>query len=132
MQNRLRKKILGESINESQCKSLNNKRLSFRSLPKNFFSKKNLNVILSIDSASRKLPCMYVCMYVTMSFKKTRLLNDKDSNDKKLTENATSDQGCQTVCFQTENPNLGKFWRVLQWKMLEYVMDTCSILRSLA
>jgi hypothetical protein len=22
------------------------------------------------------------------------------------------------VYFQTENPNLGKFWRVWQWKML--------------
>jgi hypothetical protein len=26
-------------------------------------------------------------------------------------------QGCQMVCFQTKNPNLGKFWRVLDWKM---------------
>jgi hypothetical protein len=25
---------------------------------------------------------------------------------------------CQMVYFQTKNPNLGKFWRVLQWKML--------------
>jgi hypothetical protein len=23
-------------------------------------------------------------------------------------------QGCQMVCFETENPNLGKFWRVMQ------------------
>jgi hypothetical protein len=22
------------------------------------------------------------------------------------------------VCFQTKNPNLGKLWRVLQWKMM--------------
>jgi hypothetical protein len=22
------------------------------------------------------------------------------------------EQGCQMVCFQTKNPNLGKFWRV--------------------
>jgi hypothetical protein len=41
-------------------------------------------------------------------------------------------QGCQMVCFQTENPNLGKFWRVLQWKMMVYFMDTWSILRSFA
>jgi hypothetical protein len=34
------------------------------------------------------------------------------------------------VCFQTKNPNLGNFWRVLQWKMLVYFMDTWSILRS--
>jgi hypothetical protein len=23
------------------------------------------------------------------------------------------EQGCQMVCFQTKNPNLGKFWRIL-------------------
>jgi hypothetical protein len=34
------------------------------------------------------------------------------------------------VCFQTKNPNLGKFWRVLHWKMLVYFMDTWFILRS--
>jgi hypothetical protein len=39
-------------------------------------------------------------------------------------------QGCQMVCFQTKNPNLGKFWRVSQWKMMVYFMDTWSILRS--
>jgi hypothetical protein len=38
-----------------------------------------------------------------------------------------SNQGCQTVCFQTKK-NLGKFWSVLQWKMLVYFMDTWSIL----
>jgi hypothetical protein len=38
-------------------------------------------------------------------------------------------QGCQMVCFQTKNPKLGKFWRVLQLKMLLYFMDTWSILR---
>jgi hypothetical protein len=27
-------------------------------------------------------------------------------------------QGCQMVYFQTKNPNLGKFWRALDWKML--------------
>jgi hypothetical protein len=37
-------------------------------------------------------------------------------------------QGCQMVCFQNKNPNLGKLWRVLQWKMLFNFMDTWSIL----
>jgi hypothetical protein len=37
---------------------------------------------------------------------------------------------CQMVCFQTKNSNLGKFWRVLLWKMLVYFMDTWSILTS--
>jgi hypothetical protein len=32
----------------------------------------------------------------------------------------TSVQGCQMAYFQTINPNIGKFWRVLQWKMLVY------------
>jgi hypothetical protein len=27
-------------------------------------------------------------------------------------------QGCQVVYFQTKNPNLSKFWRALDWKML--------------
>jgi hypothetical protein len=40
-------------------------------------------------------------------------------------------QGCQMVCFQTKNPNLGKFWRVLQWKILVYFMTIWSILRPL-
>jgi hypothetical protein len=29
-------------------------------------------------------------------------------------------QGCQMVCFQTQNPNLGKFWRTIDWKVLIY------------
>jgi hypothetical protein len=35
--------------------------------------------------------------------------------------------GCQMVCFQTKSPNLGKFWRVFQWKMLVYFMAIWSI-----
>jgi hypothetical protein len=31
--------------------------------------------------------------------------------------------------FQTKNPNLGKFWRVLQWKILVYFMIIWSISR---
>jgi hypothetical protein len=41
------------------------------------------------------------------------------------------DQGCQMVCFQTKNPNLGKFWRVLPWEILVYFMTIWSILRPL-
>jgi hypothetical protein len=40
-------------------------------------------------------------------------------------------QGCQMVCFQTQNPNLGKSWGVLQWKMLLYFMPIWSIFRPL-
>jgi hypothetical protein len=45
-------------------------------------------------------------------------------------------QGCQMVCFQTKNPNLGKFWRVLGrlenvnifYGLLEYFMEIWDIL----
>jgi hypothetical protein len=33
--------------------------------------------------------------------------------------------------FSNQNPNLGKFWRVLLWKILVYFMTICSILRPL-
>jgi hypothetical protein len=39
-------------------------------------------------------------------------------------------QGCQMVCFQTKNPNWSTFWRVLQWRLVAYFMDTWSILWS--
>jgi hypothetical protein len=32
------------------------------------------------------------------------------------------------VDFQTKNPNLGKFWRALDWKMLIYFMAIVNIL----
>jgi hypothetical protein len=31
-------------------------------------------------------------------------------------------QGCQMAYFETKIPNLGKFWRVLQWKMMVYLI----------
>jgi hypothetical protein len=34
---------------------------------------------------------------------------------------ASAPQGCQMSYFQTKNPDLGKFWRVLQWKVLVYM-----------
>jgi hypothetical protein len=32
------------------------------------------------------------------------------------------------VCCQTKNPNMGKFWRVLDWKMFIYFMAIWNIL----
>jgi hypothetical protein len=32
------------------------------------------------------------------------------------------------VIFQTKNSNVGKFWRVLQWQMLVYIVAICYIL----
>jgi uncharacterized membrane protein len=34
------------------------------------------------------------------------------------------------VYFQTQNPNLDKFWRALLWKMLVYFMTIWNILRT--
>jgi hypothetical protein len=39
-------------------------------------------------------------------------------------------QGCQMVCFQTKNPNLGKFWRALDRKKLIYFMPIWNILQT--
>jgi hypothetical protein len=40
-------------------------------------------------------------------------------------------QGCQMIYFQTENPNLGKFWSMLQWKTLVNFIATWSKLRPI-
>jgi hypothetical protein len=40
-------------------------------------------------------------------------------------------QGCQMAYLQTKNPNFGKFWRVLQWKMLLYFMSSWTVLLPL-
>jgi hypothetical protein len=37
-----------------------------------------------------------------------------------------SRQGCQMVHFLTKNPNLDKFWRALELKMLVYFMAVYS------
>jgi hypothetical protein len=62
------------------------------------------------------------CFYFDVSLE-TRIVS--------WTKNAAPVQGCQMVCFQTKDPNLGKFWRVLHWKTLVYIVDTWPILRSL-
>jgi hypothetical protein len=43
---------------------------------------------------------------------------------------STLAQGCQMVCFEIGNPNLGKFWRALKWKKLVYFMVLWNILWS--
>jgi hypothetical protein len=58
------------------------------------------------------------------------LVSNFEKNSGKVHDGPHLHQGCQMACFQTKNPNLGKFWRLLQWKMLVYFMDTGSILRS--
>jgi hypothetical protein len=40
-------------------------------------------------------------------------------------------QGCQMVYFRTRNTNLGKFRRVLQWKMLVHIYGHLVYLRPL-
>jgi hypothetical protein len=38
-------------------------------------------------------------------------------------------QGCQMIYFHTKNPNLGTFWRALEWKMLVYFLANWNNLR---
>jgi hypothetical protein len=48
--------------------------------------------------------------------------NPMSANDSKVqarkARQASADQGCQMVCFQTRNPKLGKFWMAFDWKCL--------------
>jgi hypothetical protein len=55
--------------------------------------------------------------------------HNMDSRFRRFSRSGFRLQGCQMVFIQTKNPNLGKFWRVLQRKML-YFNAICSILRS--
>jgi hypothetical protein len=36
-------------------------------------------------------------------------------------------QDCQMLYFQSKNPNLGKFWRALEWKWLVYSLAIWNI-----
>jgi hypothetical protein len=40
----------------------------------------------------------------------------------------TLKQGCQIVYFHTENTDLGKFWRALEFKMWAYFMAILNLL----
>jgi hypothetical protein len=40
-------------------------------------------------------------------------------------------QGCPMFSLQNKNPTLGKFWRVLQWKILAYFMTIWFFLQPL-
>jgi hypothetical protein len=51
---------------------------------------------------------------------------------KTSTMNPCREQGCQMVYLQAKNPNLGKFWRILQRKILVYFMSIRYILRPFA
>jgi hypothetical protein len=60
------------------------------------------------------------------SFSRRSFIRTTLSKNAKMTAAATTGsqvQGCQMGCFQTKNPNFGKFWRVLEWKRLVYSMS---------
>jgi hypothetical protein len=40
-------------------------------------------------------------------------------------------QGCQMVYFRNKNPNLGKLFRALDWKMLMYFLAVWNILQTI-
>jgi hypothetical protein len=53
----------------------------------------------------------------------------EDTKKQPKTKNRDQNQCCQMVYFQTKDPNLGKFWTVLQWKMLVFFTAIVSTLR---
>jgi hypothetical protein len=42
----------------------------------------------------------------------------------------TERKGCQIVCFRTKNPDVGVFWRALDWKVLKYFVSIWNILQT--
>jgi hypothetical protein len=67
---------------------------------------------------------------VYLFFEKNDLGNILGSIFKNSSGHPVGYQGCQMVCFQTKNPNLGKFMRALDWKMLICYMAIWDILRT--
>jgi hypothetical protein len=63
-------------------------------------------------------------------FSETAVDNDEDIFHKFLVGEIEFlwKQGCQMAYFQTKNPDLGKIWRALEWKMLECFMVIWYIL----
>jgi hypothetical protein len=63
-----------------------------------------------------------------MHLRKTKYFNDKKQHPRANAPTPPK-QGCQMVYFETQNPNLGNYWKVLQRKMLVYFMAIWSIVR---
>jgi hypothetical protein len=55
----------------------------------------------------------YICLqfYYFITFKLCSTTEHMPALVKILRRQCSLHQGCQMVCFQTKNPNLGKFWR---------------------
>jgi hypothetical protein len=70
-------------------------------------------------------PIWYFCGHVHLvHFSRFGMLYQEKSG------NPAYNPGCQMVSFQTKNPNLGKYWRALDWKMLIYFMAIWNILQT--
>jgi hypothetical protein len=63
---------------------------------------------------------------VQSSFKRTITRLRLDNNSEMMGHR----QGCQMVCFQTKNTNLGKVWRASDWKILIYFTAVWNILQT--
>jgi hypothetical protein len=74
---------------------------------------------LALNNAAY-LPFLMPKRTLSLSCKNVGLLNSELKNRKFAFR--CPEQGCQMVCFQTKNPNLGKFWRALDWKILAHFM----------
>jgi hypothetical protein len=90
-----------------------------------FFSPNNMK--LRIPSFGSIWPQNIICHNLRNHGKK--LLRPKLPLETKFFSTAV-EQGCQMVSFQTKNPDFGKFWRALNWKMLIYFMALWNILQT--
>jgi hypothetical protein len=78
-----------------------------------------------VNATRNRLQCMRVCV-CSQATQVTRVHQFCVGG---LSSFVSPDQGCQMVCFQTKNPNFGKFWRALEWKMFVYFITIWNNLR---
>jgi hypothetical protein len=81
-------------------------------------------VTCSKDAICSKAATRRKCFFLETHF------SSKMSVGKVSISAADLGQGCQMVCFQTKNPNFGKFWRALDWKMFLHFVAIWNILCS--
>jgi hypothetical protein len=87
-----------------------NKSRYFRRIGKNFSPK--------LKTLRKELCKLWFWVKATFNILSTERLWNQDT----VSWNVYWRQGCQMVHFQTQNPNLGKIWRAMEWKLLLYFM----------
>jgi hypothetical protein len=110
-----------------KCVLYDRSKFVFRVVPKYPCKIPWYSIVVDILLSSNRYKSMVVCNIESqLRCYKTELQNNTNQYGFKIVGNIVQcrfcrpDQCCQMVYFQTKNANLGKFWTVLQFKLLVY------------